>query len=86
VLHNFMWHERWTWAYRKLSVSEMPGRLLRFNLSNGLVSIVGNVVLMQLLAVRLHLNYMVANLMAIAACSLVNFFVSDKLVFRRAAA
>ena len=40
----------------------MPGRLLRFNVSNGLISIVGNLVLMELLAVRLHLNYMLANL------------------------
>jgi putative flippase GtrA len=86
VIHNFIWHERWTWAYRKLHLRGMPGRLLRFNLSNGLISIVGNLVLMQLLAVRLHLNYMVANLAAILVCSLVNFLVSDKLVFKRTSA
>jgi putative flippase GtrA len=83
VIHNFVWHERWTWAYRKLHLREMPGRLLRFNLSNGLISIVGNLVLMQILAVRLNVNYMVANLVAILVCSLVNFLVSDKLVFKR---
>ena len=82
VIHNFIWHERWTWAYRKLRLREMPGRLLRFNLSNGLISIVGNVVLMQVLAVRLNVNYVVANLAAIGVCSLLNFFVSDRLVFR----
>ena len=82
VLHNFVWHERWTWAHRALNWRGIPGRLLRFNVSNGLISILGNVVLMELLAVRLHLNYLISNLVAIGACSLLNFFVSDKLVFK----
>ena len=82
VLHNFVWHERWTWAHRALDLRRIPWRLLRFNLSNGLISIVGNVVLMEILAVRLHLNYIFSNLVAIGACSLLNFFVSDKLVFK----
>ena len=82
VLHNFVWHERWTWAHRGLKMARMPGRLLKFNVSNGLISIVGNLLLMELLAVRLHLNYMISNLVAIGACSLINFFVSDKLVFK----
>ena len=82
VLHNFFWHERWTWAHRGLEMAGMLRRLLRFNLSNGLISIVGNVALMELFAVRLHLNYMLSNLIAIGACSLINFLVSDKLVFK----
>lgn len=82
VLHNFVWHERWTWAHRALDWRRFPGRLLRFNVSNGLISIVGNLLVMELLAVRLQLNYMVSNLLAIGACSLLNFFVSDRLVFK----
>jgi putative flippase GtrA len=82
VLHNFVWHERWTWAYRELGIGGIPKRLLRFNISNGLISIVGNLVLMEALAVRLHLHYMLANILAIITCSLANYFVSDKLVFR----
>jgi putative flippase GtrA len=82
VLHNFAWHERWTWAHRELSAKGILGRLLKFNVSNGLISIVGNLALMELLAVRLHFNYMLSNLAAIAVCSLLNFFVSDKLVFK----
>ena len=81
VIHNFIWHERWTWAYRGLNLRGLPGRLLRFNLSNGLISIVGNLVLMQILAVQLGLHYIVANLGAILVCSLLNFVVSDRLVF-----
>ena len=82
VLHNFVWHERWTWRHRSLEFRGIPARLLRFNISNGLISIAGNLALMELLAVRLHLNYMFSNLVAIGACSLLNFFVSDKLVFK----
>jgi len=83
VLHNFVWHERWTWAHRKLDLRGLPVRLVRFNVSNGLISIVGNLVLMELLAVRLHLNYMLSNIAAIIACSLLNYLVSDKLVFKK---
>jgi putative flippase GtrA len=82
VIHNFVWHERWTWAHRKLPLRSVPGRFLRFNASNGLISIGGNLLLMEILAVRLHFNYMLSNLAAIGACSLLNFFVSDKLVFK----
>jgi putative flippase GtrA len=84
VLHNFVWHERWTWAHRKLDLRGLPLRLLRFNITNGLISIIGNVILMEALAVRLRLNYMLANILAIIACSLLNYFASDKLVFKRA--
>ena len=82
ILHNFVWHERWTWAHRALEVRGAPGRFLRFNVSNGLISLAGNLAFMELLAVRLHLNYVFSNLVAIGACSLLNFFVSDKLVFK----
>jgi len=82
VLHNFVWHELLTWKHRALAFRECPRRLLRFNVSNGLISIVGNLVLMELLTVRLHLNYMLSSLVAIGVCSLLNFFISDKLVFK----
>jgi putative flippase GtrA len=82
VLHNFAWHERWTWAHRKLEARGILRRLLKFNISNGLISIAGNLALMELLAVRLHFNYLLSNLAAIGVCSLLNFLVSDKLVFK----
>jgi len=83
VLHNFVWHERWTWAHRMLDLRGLPGRLLRFNVTNGLISIVGNLVLMELLAVRLHIHYVLSNISAIITCSLLNYFVSDRLVFKK---
>ncbi|MFI5113763.1 MAG: GtrA family protein [Terriglobales bacterium] len=86
ILHNFLWHERFTWADRPAAHPvQSLARLAKFNLSNGGVSIVGNLVLMRLLVGELHLNYVLANLSAIAVCSLVNFLLSDRLVFRREA-
>lgn len=83
VLHNFIWHERWTWVERtRQEAGGVIGRLFRFHLANGLISIAGNLVLMWLLVSRLHLHYFIANLIAIGTCSIVNFFASDRLVFR----
>ena len=83
VLHNFVWHERWTWAERtRRTASGVIGRLIRFHLTNGLISIGGNLLLMWVFVSRLHMHYFAANLIAIGACSVVNFFASDRLVFR----
>jgi putative flippase GtrA len=57
------------------------GRFLRFNLTTGLISIGGNLGMMRVLVGRVHMNYLAANGIAIAVCSLVNFLVSDGWVF-----
>jgi putative flippase GtrA len=81
ILHNFIWHERWTWIDRTAGATGVLGRLVRFNLANGMVSLGGNLGLMWFFVSRFHLNYLVANLVSIVLCSIVNFVVSDKLVF-----
>jgi dolichol-phosphate mannosyltransferase len=83
VLHNFIWHERFTWLDRAGGhPRESLSHLCRFNLTTGVVSIFGNLVLMRLLVGGAHLRPMVANLVSIAVCSLANFLVSDRWVFR----
>jgi putative flippase GtrA len=79
VVHNFLWHERFTWADRPAGRGFL--RFLKFNLTTGAFSILGNLALMKLLVGFAHMNYMAANIMTIAACSLVNFLVSDRFVF-----
>jgi putative flippase GtrA len=84
VLHNFVWHERWTWADRANALPEGVGiRLLKFNLSNGAISLCGNILLMRLFVGTLGLHYLVANVSAILLCAVFNFILSDRLVFRR---
>ncbi len=83
IVHNFVWHERWTWIDRTKNVTGIPMRLVRFNLANGMISLAGNLGLMWILVSRFHLNYIGANLLAIGLCSILNFIVSDRLVFHR---
>jgi putative flippase GtrA len=83
VLHNFVWHERFTWKDRAgVSRAEVLQRLMRFNLSNGAISIGGNLLIMRLLTGALHIHYLAANIVSIATLSLANFAVSHTFVFR----
>jgi putative flippase GtrA len=87
VVHNFVWHEQFTWADRTRSqrANSAPKksllRLARFNLTTGGVSIVGNLALMKLMVGVGHMNYLLANGIAIVLCSLANFLVSETWVF-----
>jgi putative flippase GtrA len=78
VVHNFLWHERFTWADR---TGRGITRFVKFNLTTGTLSIAGNLVLMKLLAGFGHMNYLVANGITITTCSVVDFLVSDGFVF-----
>ena len=117
VVHNFVWHEQFTWADRvktertkldrsKLDRTMIDGaqmnqtktdrttadrihslrrrsllRLLRFNLTTGAVSILGNLALMKVMVGQGHMNYLLADAVAIILCSLANFLVSETWVF-----
>jgi putative flippase GtrA len=82
LIHNFLWHERFTWADRRAGrPMQSLVRLAKFNASNGAVSIVGNLGLMRLLVGEVKFNYVAANLIAIILCSLVNFLLGDWFVF-----
>ena len=80
VLHNFAWHRRWTWADRRRP--RAAAALLRFNLTNGATSLIGNMTLMFLFVGVLRLNPYAANLITIASCSLLNFVLADRFVFK----
>jgi putative flippase GtrA len=108
VVHNFVWHEQFTWVDRAkvdriISDRTIPDRttsdrtisdrgmscrrsllrLVRFNLTTGAVSILGNLALMKVMVGQGHINYLLANAVAIALCSLANFLVSETWVFQR---
>jgi putative flippase GtrA len=84
VVHNFVWHEQFTWADRVCAFSWQPSlaRLWRFHLGNGLVSILGNLALMKVMVGQGHMNYLLANAIAICLCSGANFLVSEEWVFQ----
>jgi putative flippase GtrA len=84
VLHNFVWHERFTWRDQPRGSNRAVAlRLLKFHAGNGLVSILGNVALMRLLVGGIHLNRYLAQGLSITSCALLNFAVSEWFVFRR---
>jgi len=98
VLHNFVWHLRWTWGARSPGLA-FPGAELRrasarnhvfircvaFHAGNGLVSMLGSLALMPIFVGTLGLHYVTANLMAIACTGLFNFLLGERLIFRRRA-
>jgi putative flippase GtrA len=86
ILHNFVWHHFLTWGDRRFATGcDVFRRLLVFNATTGGVSIAGNLLFVSLMAEGAHMSLLAANLIAIAACSLINFVLSDKFVFRAAA-
>lgn len=86
VLHNFIWHHFLTWKERRFGKWYDPLlRLLAFNVTNGLVSLAGNLFFAWLIIGRRRVSLLVADLLAIAVCSWINFVLSDKIVFRIAA-
>ncbi|HKW26339.1 MAG TPA: GtrA family protein [Terriglobales bacterium] len=78
VLQNFAWHHNFTWSDRE---GRILGRLARFHLTNGAISILGNLALMRLLVGGLGMPPVSANLASMTACFAANFFAADRLVF-----
>ncbi len=80
VLHNFVWHERWTWRDRG-GARGVWQRLVRFNLTTGLISLAVNIALMQWLVVWMGAPYLRANLVCVAAGAVANYAAADRFVF-----
>jgi putative flippase GtrA len=84
ILHNFLWHQQWTWRDRpSRSARVTTARLLRFHAMNGAISMIGNVAIVAMLT-PLGIRALPANAIAIAVCSLANFVASDAIVFKAA--
>jgi putative flippase GtrA len=80
LLHNFVWHLYYTWRDRHCR-STVARQLIRFHLSNGMVSMVGNLGLMPVLVGGARLPVVLANAVAILCCSIVNFLLGDRWAF-----
>jgi putative flippase GtrA len=78
LMHNFLWHERFTWSDR--CTHSRFTRLLKFNFTTGSFSLAGNVIFTKLLA-DAGCGYLLSNAAAIVLCSIINFMLNDRLVF-----
>jgi putative flippase GtrA len=80
LVHNFIWHLHTTWRDRR-DRSALSGQFIRFHVSNGLVSLAGNLALTPLLVREAHLPVVASNAIAILCCSLVNFCLGHNWAF-----
>ena len=80
LLHNFAWHLHYTWRDRR-DRSALPVHLVRFHLSNGLVSMLGNLALMRILVHEARIPLLASNSIAILCCSVVNFCLGNNWAF-----
>jgi putative flippase GtrA len=55
--------------------------LIRFNLTSGAMSLAGNLLLMFVLVEQARVPALAANMITIAICSIINFVLSDRIVF-----
>jgi putative flippase GtrA len=79
IVHNFVWHRLWTWKDRDVHVTRACAR---FVLTNGLLSLVGNLGVTAALVSGAHAHPVLANVAAIATSGLLNFWLGDVVVFR----
>ena len=83
LLHNFFWHLRFTWPATSRRTRDALAQLLRFHLSNGFVSLLGNLSLMRLFVRSAHLPILIANALTIVCCGLANFLLAHHWVFSK---
>jgi putative flippase GtrA len=82
LLHNFAWHWHYTWRDRRERLT-VARQLVRFHLSNGLVSLLGNLLFVRLLVHETHVPLIAANVCAVLLCSVANFYLGDRWAFAR---
>lgn len=81
IVHNFVWHERWTWADRDRSAGVLT-RLLRFGGATGAVSLVGTVALTTAYDSWLMMPIVASNLLAVWTVGIVNYLVLDRVIYQ----
>jgi putative flippase GtrA len=83
ILHNFVWHFRWTWRDRSAGLSRRAALrcLWKFHLGTGAVALLANLLVMRLLVEELGVYYALANIAATVVAGLANFMISNFVVF-----
>ena len=81
ILHNFVWHAAWTWRDRPTRPTDAWGRLIRFNSVSAAASILGNVAIVWALVHGLRVPVAVANAVAVAMVSALNYAGLTRWVF-----
>ncbi len=80
ILNNFFWNNMWTWRDRK--GESWLIRLLKYNVAMLSTSALGNFVLYAALVKYVGLHYLISQTIGIGVAVLINFFLSDRWVFK----
>ncbi|HMF96282.1 MAG TPA: GtrA family protein [Vicinamibacterales bacterium] len=83
VLHNFLWHERWTWGDRFDSTRSRARRFAIYQLATGATSLAVNVVFVAIAVRVFALDATTANVLAVVVMSVANYLIADRCVFTR---
>ena len=78
LVHNFLWHLRWTWRDHGLNGFAAVRGFVVFVWGNGMVSILGASVLMPLLVGRAGLPPVLSTVVCIATCGPVKFWLAAR--------
>ena len=81
VINNFYWNDIWTFKDRRRYNGSLLTRLLKFHVSR-ILGILTNLGVLYMLTEYLALYYLLSNIFAIGAGTLVNYLTSDKWVWR----
>lgn len=83
LLHNFFWHQHWTWKDRleELALNRMLLRLMRYHLCTGLTAMAANLGMMRVLVGSLGLHYLPALLLSTGFAGALNFLLAARVVF-----
>jgi archaetidylinositol phosphate synthase len=85
VLHNFLWHERLTWADRLTGAPARIRRFVAYQLATGSTSLAGNVLVVSIAVHAFGMDATIASVLAVVAMSLANYAIADRWVFGRGA-
>jgi putative flippase GtrA len=83
LLHNFFWHQHWTWKDRSegLTFYLLLFRLMRYHFCTGLTAMVVNLGMMRLLVGALGVHYLPALLLATGFSGTLNFLMAALVIF-----
>jgi putative flippase GtrA len=85
LIHNFFWHQHWTWKNSlRTGRKESFQRFLRFNSTSGTISMMGNLGFTSVLVQAVHLPYFACNILAIGGTNILNFFLANNFAFQPA--
>ena len=81
ILHNFVWHDRWTWGDRP-RLAPPALRLARYNAAMAGSSLVVGAAVTWLVVAGLGWSVLPANAIAVAVAALANYVTSDRVLFK----